>query len=113
MQLLKTYLIFLALLITAGSISGQPLSAFEFSSEFNKAEKLLEDGDFQEALLLYKKLLKDQPDNANVNFKTGFCYLNTVLEKKEAISYLEKAILTRSTSCIGLETGKRLDIMLG
>jgi len=96
MQLLKTYLIFLAFLITAGSISAQPLSAFEFSSEFNKAEKLLEDGDFQEALLLYKKLLKDQPDNANVNFKTGFCYLNTVLEKKEAISYLEKAIKNMS-----------------
>lgn len=63
-----------------------------FVKKFLKAEQLIEKGDFPSALILYKELLAEEPDNANINFKTGFCYLNTVLEKSKAISYLEIAV---------------------
>lgn len=63
-----------------------------FVNKFLKAEQLIEKGDFPSALVLYKELLNDESDNANLNFKTGFCYLNTVLEKSKAIEYLEKAV---------------------
>ncbi len=62
-----------------------------FIQKFLQAERLIEKGDFPSALLLYKELLIEQPDNANLNFKIGYCYLNTVLEKTKAIEYLEKA----------------------
>jgi outer membrane protein OmpA-like peptidoglycan-associated protein len=91
------YLLIVCLFVTiAIPAFSQPLSSEEFRISFFKAEKLLEDGNFQEAILLYRQLLKEQPDNANLNFKMGYCFLNTVLEKKEAISYLEKAITNMS-----------------
>ncbi len=64
-----------------------------FINKFFNAERLIEKGDFPSALVIYKELLASEPDNANLNFKTGFCYLNTVLEKTKAIEYLEKAII--------------------
>lgn len=64
----------------------------EFIMKFLKAERLIEKGDFPSALVVYKELLTEEPDNANLNFKIGFCYLNTVLEKDKAIKYLEKAV---------------------
>lgn len=63
-----------------------------FVNKFLKAEQLIEKGDFPTALIYYKELLNDEPDNANLNFKAGFCYLNTVIEKSKAIEYLEKAV---------------------
>ncbi len=64
----------------------------DFIKKFFDAERLIEKGDFLQALIVYKELLADQPDNANLNFKVGYCYLNTVLEKTKAIEYLEKAV---------------------
>ncbi len=96
-MLFRKYCLFFVFFISvSGYISAQPISSDEFYNEFLKAEKLIEDADFQEALLIYNKLLKDNPDNANLNFKIGFCYLNTVLEKTKAITFLEKAITDMS-----------------
>ncbi|RLD48210.1 MAG: hypothetical protein DRI94_12875, partial [Bacteroidetes bacterium] len=61
-----------------------------------KAENMVEDGDFQNAILVYKELLKSDENNANINFKIGFCYLNTVTEKTKSIRYLEKSIINIS-----------------
>ena len=58
-----------------------------FETNFNSAENLLEKGDFQQALLLYQDLLKMDPENANLNFKAGFCYLNSAMEKTQSIEY--------------------------
>ncbi len=63
-----------------------------FEKNFNLAEGLLEKGDFQQALLLYQELLKMDSDNSNLNFKAGFCYINTVTEKTLSIPYFQKAI---------------------
>ncbi|GAG32816.1 unnamed protein product, partial [marine sediment metagenome] len=56
------------------------------------AEIYVDNGNFQKALQLYKELLSNDEDNANLNFKVGFCYLNIVAKKLESISYFEKAI---------------------
>ena len=63
-----------------------------FEKNFYIAEDFLDKEDFQKALFMFKELLKMDTENANLNFKTGFCYLNTVLEKKQSIAYLQKAI---------------------
>ncbi|MDA3890201.1 MAG: hypothetical protein PF517_00900 [Salinivirgaceae bacterium] len=58
---------------------------------FKLAEDLLEDGNFHKALAIYQKLLNEDPNNANLNFKVGFCFLNTATEKVKSIPYLEFA----------------------
>lgn len=42
------------------------------------------------AMRVYKELLKRDPDDVDYNYKTALCYLNTNLDKKQAIQYLEK-----------------------
>ncbi len=54
--------------------------------------------EFSEALPLYLKLKKQYPDNYNLLYKIGVCYLNIPYEKDNAISYLEKAIQNTTVS---------------
>jgi len=61
------------------------------SEVYIQAEDLLEDGNYYKALDIYQKLLNESPNNANLNFKVGFCYLNTATDKSKAIPYLEFA----------------------
>ena len=55
------------------------------------SSNLIEDGNFHKALSLYQELLNEFPNNANLNFKIGFCYLNTATQKVKSIPYLEFA----------------------
>ncbi len=48
--------------------------------------------EYNEALPLYLELLKDDPENAFLNYRAGSCYLNIPGEKENSIDYLEKAI---------------------
>ncbi|MFP4365922.1 MAG: hypothetical protein ACLFQA_02400 [Bacteroidales bacterium] len=48
--------------------------------------------EYKEALPLYLELLKDQPGNSFLNYRTGTCYLNMTGQKDNAIEFLEKAI---------------------
>jgi tetratricopeptide (TPR) repeat protein len=41
------------------------------------------------ALRVYKELFRKDPKNVDFNYKIALCYLNTNINKKEAISYLE------------------------
>ncbi len=67
------------------------VSAQSNEKKFYNAEDLIEYGNFHKALSIYLELLNDQPNNANLNFKVGFCYLNTATDKVKAIPYLEFA----------------------
>lgn len=56
------------------------------------ANEHFNDGNFYAALDEYLELLKQTPDDAKFNYRTGVCYLNTNINKSLAISYLEKAL---------------------
>ncbi|OFX16495.1 MAG: hypothetical protein A2033_10980 [Bacteroidetes bacterium GWA2_31_9] len=62
-----------------------------FKDIYYNAESFLDAGNYSEALTNYQELSKMQPDNDNINFKIGFCYVNTILDKDKSIQYLEKA----------------------
>ncbi len=55
------------------------------------ADEFLEDEDWEQAIEVYKELLYENPENADLNFRLGFCYLNTPDQKKKAIYYFKKA----------------------
>jgi len=61
------------------------------SEAYIQAEDFIEDGNFYRAIEVYQKLLGETPNNANLNFKIGFCYLNTATDKTKAVPYLEFA----------------------
>jgi tetratricopeptide (TPR) repeat protein len=86
--LLLAALVFLSVAVTAQSNS-------ELKKIFAEAEsfRLFAEADEKEWELanpLY--LLLDQPDNYNIQYKIGTCYLNIAGEKAKAIPYLESAV---------------------
>lgn len=59
---------------------------------FNKGNNLMLNQNYQQAIKYF--LLADSldPNNANINFKLGYCYLNSLNGKKRAEEYLIKAV---------------------
>ena len=59
---------------------------------FLEAESYFLFEEYNEALPLYLRLNEKFPENDNINFKIGVCYLNNSYEKEKAISFLERAV---------------------
>ncbi len=68
----------------------------QYSKEIKRAfldgEYFLAMQAYRDALEGYQKVLKVAPDNANINYRVGLCYLNIPGKKEQAIPYLEKAV---------------------
>jgi WD40-like Beta Propeller Repeat. len=58
---------------------------------FNEAEYFLMNGDYQDALSYYMLIAEKFPDNANIDYRIGVCYLNISGKKNLSIDYLEAA----------------------
>jgi len=62
-----------------------------FREKFEAGNELYYQKNYFYALLLFKNIIKDQPDNAHINYKLGVCYLKSNTERTKALSYLKKA----------------------
>ncbi|MEI6048557.1 MAG: hypothetical protein WCS03_06630 [Bacteroidota bacterium] len=82
----------LTLVIFPVAVSSQPSS--EMKKIFAQAESYYLFEDYELANQLY--ILLETPDNLNIKYKIGVCYLNIPGEKEKSIPYLEAAILTSS-----------------
>ena len=60
-----------------------------FKEKFDAANLLMNDKLYEFAKDLWLEIVDDKLSNANVNYKTGFCLLNTALNKKDALHYLK------------------------
>ena len=89
----KAYLPFIIISLLSVMTYGQDTISEndQFINKFELASDYTDDGDYHRAIAIYSGLLEEQPDNYNLNFKMGYCLLNTVLRKSEAVKYLEKA----------------------
>jgi len=85
--------VFLSLLMLVNVLShAQELKPDRTSiNYFYDAEAFMYEGNYDEALDLLLKLDNISPDNPNVWYKIGVCYLNTRLYKTQALEYLKKA----------------------
>ena len=83
------------LILTLFLFSGTVFHSFSQSTNlrevFLAAESYFLFEEFEEALPLYLRIHRQSPDNDNVNFKIGVCYLNNPYEKDKSIYYLERA----------------------
>jgi outer membrane protein OmpA-like peptidoglycan-associated protein len=61
-----------------------------------QAQRLFLDSSYADALPLVLKMMESDPENCNLNYMAGVCYLNSSLEKPKAVTYLEKAV-TKTT----------------
>ena len=68
-----------------------------FKQTFIDAEYAFITEEYEEALNHYLELLKMDPENANLHFLTGACYLSIYGEKHKAIPHLEKGIESMTT----------------
>ncbi|MFW5852391.1 MAG: hypothetical protein ACOCWB_09210, partial [Bacteroidota bacterium] len=76
------------------------LTLFGFSQIEDQLRDKISDANFfyyneeyDKALPIFKEILEKDPDNANINFKTGRCYQLMPFEAGRSIKYLEKAVL--------------------
>ncbi len=55
------------------------------------AEAFIENENFTQAIDFYRRFLKQDPNNPELNYKLGFCLLNTTNGKEASIPYLQKS----------------------
>ncbi len=54
-----------------------------------EAVSYYKDGNYLAAMKGFKELLKDSPDNVEYHYKLGMCYLNSNVDKGQAVQYFE------------------------
>ncbi|NMC39870.1 MAG: tetratricopeptide repeat protein [Bacteroidales bacterium] len=82
------------LLLISASVPAQ--SKKELNAMFVQAESHYLFEEYELANPLYLSILSYQPDNCNILYKAGYCYLNIPDEKEKAIEFLEKAVKNAS-----------------
>ncbi len=63
----------------------------EFQDSFLEAEYFLMNEDYEDALTYYLPLYEKMPDNANLAYRIGVCYLNIPSSKNLSVDYLVNA----------------------
>ena len=89
---LKFLIFALTILITASLYSQEESKdKSEFKEKFEAANSLMDDNFHEFAKEIWLELVKENPENANINYKTGYCLLKSANNKKDAFSYLNFA----------------------
>ena len=71
----------------------------DFRKKFNDAQTLYIDEKFSKALPLFLSLDSVAPDNANIAYKIGVCYLHSSSSKTKSLNYLKRAVSNTSIDC--------------
>ncbi len=64
----------------------------DYRENFTQGNYLILEQNYSLALKYFKDAYKIDSSSANINYKIGFCYLESSTEKGKALSYLEKAV---------------------
>jgi len=67
------------------------LKGASFRQKFEAANSLIDDQLYELSLPIWKSLVEEQPDNANVNYKYGFSLIHANENRKDALPYLKMA----------------------
>ena len=81
--------ILVSLLLT---LSLQSQNRSEYNQKFTEGNLLILEGNYVQALKNFLWAYTIDSTNANINYKIGYCYLNTITSRTKALSYLEKAV---------------------
>jgi len=92
----KIPLLYFCLILFILSATANSQSSKELKEIFTQAESHYLFEEYELANPLYLSILAFIPDNCNILYKIGTCYLNIPDEKGKAIEYLEKAVKNTS-----------------
>ncbi len=76
----------------------QDTAKINYRNIFDRAEIYLLNENYDAALPLYEKLLSQNQNNGNWNFKLGLCYLNSPTEFSKSVNFLERASSTLASN---------------
>ncbi|MEI6487766.1 MAG: hypothetical protein WCP52_02320 [Bacteroidota bacterium] len=94
LHFISILLFFLSFNCTKGFSLENNMVKTPFSESMDEGNKLLSNGQFSSALTIWQKLLEQDALNANINFKLGMCYFNSIDEQSKALPYFRKASKT-------------------
>jgi hypothetical protein len=84
-------LLIVAVIAISNSFATSNMGKPEFNAAFAEANKLMEEKFWDQAAKEWRDVLAMDPENVNVNYKLGYCLLQTETNKVDALKYLEKA----------------------
>ena len=79
--------------MTAGEFA--QMTAGEFNAQFIEANQLMAEKYWNKSIKIWDELYSLDSTNRNVAYKLGYCYLKTANEKKNALPYLESAVVDK------------------
>jgi hypothetical protein len=86
------FLLLFAICTLSSAYSQEEISKqASFREKFEAANSLMEDNLFEFAKDIWLELVKEEPENSNINYKTGYCLLKSANNKKDAFKYLDLA----------------------
>ena len=90
---MKTLRCLILVILMSGTMFGysQEASNVNASDKITEGNKLLGEGKFGTALVAWLKIVKEDAENANANFKLGLCYRSSVDKQTKALLYFRKA----------------------
>jgi hypothetical protein len=84
-------LLIVAVIAISNSFATSNMGKPEFNAAFAEANKLMEEKFWDQAAKEWRNVLAMDPENLNINYKLGYCLLQTETNKVDALKYLEKA----------------------
>ncbi len=81
----------MCILLALGALAFGQRAPRDFNSRFLEANRLMEEKFWNQSIEIWKELHESTPQNANVNYKLGYCYLQTANDKLKALPHLEYA----------------------
>jgi hypothetical protein len=94
---LSVGLLFLPVFLLVLSSFISPTPRFDFTAKFLEANKLMEEKLWTQSINAWKEILATDPNNANINYKLGYCLLQSANSKSDALQYLEIASAKKFT----------------
>ncbi|NVO01184.1 MAG: PD40 domain-containing protein [Bacteroidetes bacterium] len=89
---MKKILIFSIVTILSFAFTNTAKSQTEdFKTKYDLAEGMMNDGNYTAALQIFLSLDSIKPQNSNINFQIGMCYINSTSDQTKAIPYFEMA----------------------
>ncbi|MBA3972354.1 MAG: PD40 domain-containing protein, partial [Bacteroidetes bacterium] len=84
--------IFILFFVFISVLSFSQGSKGDYRENFIQGNYLMLEQNFPLALKYFKDAYKVDSSNSNINYKIGYCYLQSATEKNKALYYLEKAV---------------------
>ena len=87
---MKKNILFIFFILISATIFSQGKG--DYRENFIQGNYLILEQNYSLALKYFKDAYAVDSSNANINYKIGYCYLESAAEKSKALTYLEKAV---------------------